>query len=381
MTDYRYDINKIKHQARGKWFDILPMLSPALSDAVSNAGNHVACPVHENSVDGFRLFADGGNDGMGICNTCHAGKKPVDGIGLLMWVNDWTMYQAMKSVSDLLNDGSVSVRPASRASASHAQPTRPKAPEPHKGVKYLLDTSSRKPNKAARLYYRNRGLVSAEHLMCQSIQYHDGAHVYVSGQKLHDASGAAVKYPCIIGRTSSSKGWHDGIHQIFITKSGINAHLEIIEIAKKSGLSDEMIKRIPRKPQLGSLSGGAVRFGSAGAVLGVGEGLETMLAVREMTGSDSLAACGTTALLTSVDIPPQVEKVVIFADKDRNDAGINAAEALKARILADGKSQVNEVVILMPELRIPDNSKGVDWLDALNTECFDSSKIRVELRN
>ena len=364
MTEYRYDINKIKHQARDRWFDILPVLSPALSDAVSNAGNHVACPVHENSVDGFRLFADGGNDGMGICNTCHAGKKPVDGIGLLMWVNDWTMYQALKAVGDLLNDGAVSIQPASRARcASRAQPAKPK---PHAGVKYLLDTSSRKPNNAALLYYGNRGLVGAENFVCQSIQYHDGAHVYVSGQKLHDATGAAVKYPCIIGRASSSKGWHDGIHQIFITKSGMNAHSEIIEIAKKSGLSDEMVNRIARKPQLGSLSGGAVRFGSAGAVLGVGEGVETMLAVREMTGSDSLAACGTTALLTSVDIPPQVEKLIIYADHDRNCAGLNAAEALKARVLSE-KSNVTKVAILLPDMPVPADKKGVDWLDYLNT--------------
>lgn len=88
-----------------------------------------------------------------------------------------------------------------------------------------------------------------------------------------------------------------------------------------------------------------------------------MLAVSIALGSVSVAAAGTAALLSAMEIPDQVERLLIFSDKDANRAGLNAAMALREK-----QRHLRKVEILMPDMAIPDEKKGVDWLDALNQD-------------
>ena len=115
---------------------------------------------------------------------------------------------------------------------------------------------------------------------------------------------------------------------------------------------------------IGGMIGGAVRFGKAGKVLAVGEGIETMLAVSGAIGSMSVAAAGTAALLERMEIPEQVEELLIYADKDANGRGEAAANALKSRV-----SSRIDVRVLTPNLDISWRDKGVDWLDCLKPSC------------
>jgi phage/plasmid primase-like uncharacterized protein len=105
---------------------------------------------------------------------------------------------------------------------------------------------------------------------------------------------------------------------------------------------------------IGQFTGTAVRLAKAGKTLIVCEGIETALAIRLLTGSSSIAACGTAALLGSVDVPDCVENLLIYADNDA--AGMAAAEKLQAR------EQQNRNV----EIIAPDACVGNDWLDWLN---------------
>jgi hypothetical protein len=69
--------------------------------------------------------------------------------------------------------------------------------------------------------------------------------------------------------------------------------------------------------------------------------------------------------LEGLEIPEQVETLLIFADKDANKRGEHAARALESRV-----SSRMDVRILLP---MPHNEaydgqiKGVDWLDVMNT--------------
>lgn len=56
------------------------------------------CPLHGGS-DGFRFFRDFKKTGQCICNTCGA----FDGLHILMKVNRWNFFTALKAVSEYLN--------------------------------------------------------------------------------------------------------------------------------------------------------------------------------------------------------------------------------------------------------------------------------------
>lgn len=112
----------------------------------------------------------------------------------------------------------------------------------------------------------------------------------------------------------------------------------------------------------GDIRGGAIRLDyHPGEHLAVAEGIETALAVREMSGLPTWA-CYSDRLLEAVHIPSSVKRVSIFADKDVSGAGQAAAENLRKRLESHGV----EARVFFPKQAIPAGSKGIDWLDEYN---------------
>jgi phage/plasmid primase-like uncharacterized protein len=208
-------------------------------------------------------------------------------------------------------------------------------------MKYLLDTSSRTPNRAARAYYERRGIAQTSEFITNSLKYHDSADVYHDGKRVV-INGKPLRYPCILGIARNARGV-TGLHQIYITKNGEQAANEISQIVGSE---------YSKKRMLGQFAGTAVRFASAGKTLIVCEGIETALAIRLLTGVDSIAACGTAALLGGIDVPERVEHLLIYADNDA--AGMAAAEKLWER-----EQSRRNVSVMLPNI-------GNDWLDWLN---------------
>jgi len=121
--------------------------------------------------------------------------------------------------------------------------------------------------------------------------------------------------------------------------------------------------REPKK-NLGAIKGSAIRLDSPrDNFLSVAEGLETALAVRQATGFP-MWATGSTAGLKEVRIPGDVKTVLIWADKDNNTAGLNAAEALAQTLYKEDRN----IYVLLPTGEIPEGAKSLDWLDVLNSE-------------
>lgn len=336
MNDYKTNAKAVKEQARGRWLEILPLLDARLADAVARAGKHVPCPVH-GGKDGFRLYANDMNGG-GACNTC---GTFADGFAILQWLRCCSFFEALQLVAELLNNGIVP------APTSNAQTNQNRANERGNGymgaMKYLLDTSSRTPNRAARAYYERRGIAQTSDFITNSLKYHDSADVYHNGKRVV-ISGKPLRYPCILGLARNARGV-TGLHQIYLTKSGEPATNEISQI-----IGSEYSK----KRMLGQFSGTAVRFARAEKTLIVCEGIETGLAIRLLTGCNNIAACGTAALLSGVDVPDSVENLLIYADNDK--AGKDAAKKLQER-----EQQRREVEIIAPDACV-----GNDWLDWLN---------------
>ncbi len=100
--------------------------------------------------------------------------------------------------------------------------------------------------------------------------------------------------------------------------------------------------------------GGAIRLylPEAGQPLALAEGIETAMAVREVTRWPVWATIAA-PFMKEVIVPPEVEQVLIAADHDK--AGIEAAHALARRFLREGR----RVRIAVPP------EEGDDWLDVL----------------
>jgi putative DNA primase/helicase len=128
-------------------------------------------------------------------------------------------------------------------------------------------------------------------------------------------------------------------------------HVTFIANGRKAGVPK------PRKflSALAQLSGAAVRLYAPGETLAIAEGIETALAVRLLTGLPVWAALNE-RLMRSMVLPREVHQVHIFADRDRNRVGEEAARELGERMQRQGRA----VRIALPR------KAGEDFLDVLN---------------
>jgi hypothetical protein len=109
----------------------------------------------------------------------------------------------------------------------------------------------------------------------------------------------------------------------------------------------------PTKMMLGPCRGGAVRLGEPGAVLMVGEGIETCLAATQATGKAAWAALSTSGL-RSLDLPRDVRDLIVLADGD--EPGEAAARDCARRWKREGR-----------RVRIARPPHGMDFNDLLVT--------------
>lgn len=364
MADrYRYTLDRIKPLARGRWLEILPALAgEPLRNAARRNGKyyvHTPCPVCGGN-DRFGLLQDAADTGAAHCRNC--GAFP-DGFDLLRKIHGWSLPWALQQVAELIGGG-MCPEPVTHGNGGAAESLSPEKLEARrKAIRRILEKCQHEPGDVHRAYFQNRGIPAAAELRSASLLYHAGLPYYVNGKPLLDGKGGWKTWAAIVGRVSSSAGWL-GLHRIYLTKDGRKADDEIAAAIEAAGLSASG----DSKPMLSinGMVGGAVRFGKAGKVLAACEGIETGLAISVALGGNmSVAAAGTAALLEKIEIPEQVEQLLIFADKDRNGRGQAAAESLYQR-----EQNKREVKILLPDMAIPDGNKGVDWLDEYITYRF-----------
>ena len=109
------------------------------------------------------------------------------------------------------------------------------------------------------------------------------------------------------------------------------------------------------RQMLGVSKGGVVPFGGVPSdVLCIAEGVETALAIFELTGEPTWAALSATNM-ASIHVPVSVGEVIVCADNDT--AGLDAARKLAERLTKSNKDRVVRVAV--PE------GEGADWLDTL----------------
>lgn len=338
----------VEKMASGQWSRVLDALAPELHEALERPGRHVPCPVH-GGKDGFRLYKDVEETGGGICNSC--GAYP-SGFSLLMWLKGWEFVETLGAVSEVLGMRDQGMRPPIRQ-------TRPAAAAPKCSDEDLERIRLRlrltwdggvpitdRRAEPARLYLARRGLRFLNLPEC--LRCHPALPYYEDGKCLGS-------YPAILALVSGSDEAPVTIHRTYVTAEGFKAPV----VAPKKLMQYCEGERDVR--------GGAIRLDQvdAGGVLGVCEGLETALAIREATGMPVWAAT-TARLLSLIEIPQIVtSRVVVWGDKDRpvkahpRGTGLEMTELLLGRIRSQGLTAKG----VFPKGEIPAGRKSVDWLD------------------
>jgi hypothetical protein len=188
--------------------------------------------------------------------------------------------------------------------------------------------------RARRLYARTvslDGTHGAAYLAARGIVLDLGRHPlrFHPSLMLRDEDGCACRFPGLVAAVTDTTGNYMAVQRLFLDP----------KYPRKAAIAD------PRRA-LGPLLGHAVRFGDAGSVLVVGEGLETVLSIRCALPHLPVAAAGSAAHLAAFIAPAGLTRLYIACDNDRD--GRRAADTLARHALAMG---VASVWLLIPRAK------------------------------
>lgn len=209
-------------------------------------------------------------------------------------------------------------------SRAFAKPARAGSPA---AARRLFAASKPLAGSLAATYLRSRGIKRTCDL--PALRFHP--RCYYRPNK-DDVPGTLGALPALIAAVTGNDGVQTGAHRTFLCASGPNP-------------SGDMKAKVasPRRA-MGNMLGNAIRFGTAKDVLIAGEGIETVLSLREVLPTMPMAAATSSAHLAAILFPPTLRR--LYVARDRDAAGDAAFGILSDRAQAAGI----ELVSLMPEL-------------------------------
>ena len=206
--------------------------------------------------------------------------------------------------------------PASRPNDS---PTRIKSTDNRNIARRIYAKAGSNEGTLGDIYLRSRGLTkiqSTDPLRFQARCAYGGS--VTEGRK---------SWPALIAGVTNLKGEIMGIHRTYVSRDG----------------QDKAPLEAPRKG-LGDLNGHGVRFGTVTEVVVVGEGLETVLSVREAGLALPLVAALSSAYLAAINLQASVTRLYILKDNDA------AGEMASTALLARARDMGVQASILVPQL-------------------------------
>lgn len=214
--------------------------------------------------------------------------------------------------------------PQDDPSPSPARSTRPKTSTgSREAARRLYAMAHPITGTLAATYLRGRGITELHGT--EALRFHP--RCYYRGE-----DGTQETWPAMIAAVTDLGGKVTGVHRTWLAPQG-TTH----DGSGKAPISQ------PRKA-LGDLNGHAVRFGIAGDALMAGEGIETVLSLRQVLPDMAMAAALSSAHLAAFLLPDTLRRLYILADNDP--AGRRAAETLTTRANDLGV----EVATLTPQL-------------------------------
>ncbi len=171
-------------------------------------------------------------------------------------------------------------------------------------------------------YLQSRGITHCADL--PALRFHPRCY-YRSNDD--DAPGTPGAFAALIASVTDGDGTQTGTHRTWLDPSGI----------MKAAVA------APRRA-MGNILGNAIRFGHMQDVMAAGEGIETMLSLREVLPSLPLAAATSSSHLAAIQLPPTLRR--LYVARDRDAAGDAAFSILTERAQAAGI----ELLPLIPAL-------------------------------
>jgi len=358
---------EVLNTCEGRWDHVLPMIIPELQEAIDKGHRrHVTCifPDH-GAKDKFRITDKFNYTGSVIC-TCTANDKVGSGISLIMRARNVDFKTARNLLVDALG---ISVR-----GRTHSKPT----PLPPIPVRKEVDVEAVKAEakrvklqiasiwndtvdltdpaaEPALLWFENRG-VTPLRLPLADVRYHHGLRYY-------DGQNYVGTFPCIVSMIRDNAGLTRTLHRTYITADG----------KKPVEIPAGKTRKLHPVPCDRTASGGAVRIDEPTNCLNLAEGIETALSVRRLTRLPTWA-CLSKDLLRNVEIPDTVRFITIWADKDRSDAGQQAAAELVMRLRQEGR----KAVAMLPPGEM--GAKSLDWNDLLMDHGIDEVRRMLPIK-
>lgn len=339
------DAKEVKRLAAGRWPDIISRLAPTLAPLLPSPGKqprHGRCPVHADSVDGFKFFKDYEDTGGAVCNTC--GKFP-DGFKLIQWATGDDFKQVLSDVNEIL--GGVDKQNTRAAPVVNVKPKVDPAADDERirnslrSVYRQAVTLDQPQAEPARRYLAARGFK----LLPETLRMHQALYWHDEDMKRFGP------FPVLLAVVVDTNGKGVTLHRTYLTYDGKKA-----PVAK--------VKKVMSRPSDTSMHGIAIRLFPQAATLGVCEGIETAIACYEATGIPCWPLVSA-QFMDSFVPPPGVERVIVFADKNKSTKehpkghGQEAAAKLVENLWARGI----KASVAIPPSPIPVDGKDIDWCD------------------
>lgn len=190
----------------------------------------------------------------------------------------------------------------------------------------------------AATYLQSRGILHLAYLT--ALRFHPRCYYRPNDD---DVPGTPGVFPALIASVTDDNGVQTGTHRTWIDPSG----------RMKAAVAS------PRRA-MGNILGAAIRFGHAQGVMVAGEGIETMLSVREALPTLPLAAATSSSHLAAILFPLDLRR--LYVARDRDAAGDAAYGILTERAQAAGI----ELLPLMPVLGDFNDDLQRDGADGLS---------------
>jgi hypothetical protein len=147
----------------------------------------------------------------------------------------------------------------------------------------------------AQAYLRSRGITELRN--CTSLRFHPSCWYRGDEDDPHDHERDA--WPALIAAVTDLNGSITGVHRTWLEPSG----------------NDKAPVATPRRA-MGHLLSNAVRIGAASDVLAAGEGLETMLSLRQALPTLPMAAALSANHLAALILPKTLRRLYVARDDD-----------------------------------------------------------------
>ncbi|QMW21648.1 DUF7146 domain-containing protein [Sandaracinobacteroides saxicola] len=164
----------------------------------------------------------------------------------------------------------------------------------------------------AEAYLRQRGIVDLRE--CSSLRFHPNCWYRADED---DPPGTPSAFPALIAAVQRDDGSLTGIHRTWLDPN--DSGKAPVATARRA---------------MGNLLGNGVRFGRARSVLVAGEGIETILSLRQIMPTMPMIAGLSAGHLSALQIAPSLRRLYIARDNDP--AGQHAADTLAARAIGAG---------------------------------------------